>query len=316
MQHLILRPGPQLVLRVFRPEPDDLGPRATEVDVTARAHELLFEPITLQTGTTLADIFGLMEASPLLMQFYRRDFAQELCEEARQGAIAPAKAERDSHGGIESLELYPQWGLDTGTDEYSGTHRLNLHGIGPVLAQDSPEMYKKQGERIEWAVSLTPLRELLALPVKVNPEIRITEDDAAAKAYMTEIRRARLADVTLGQVIQGLLWELSFHGGPQEQQEVSDSLKQQMDEIDAGTAETVSADDLFEDLHQPGCDALFDALGGRSSREISSALREIDDDQNAADWLQSAFTGEVVVKAQFRNRTGREFRKAFNAAGR
>ena len=194
--------------------------------------------------------------------------------------------------------------------------RLHLHGIGHELAEDLPEERRKKGERIEWSVSLTPLRELLALPVRVKAEVRITEEDATAKAYMSEIRRARNADVTLGQVIHGLLWELSFHGGPQEQREVSEDLKRRVAEVDAGTVELVSADDVFEPLYKPGCDALFEELGGRSTREIATAIRDIDDDQNAAAWLERVFEGAVVVKPQFRNRSGREFRKAFRAAGR
>ncbi len=293
-----------------------MGGRLNEVDVSSRAHELLFEPITVHAETTLADIFRLMEASPLLQKFYRRDFAEELCAEARKGAVEPLARERAPHEGIEFLELYQQWGLDTSTNEYSGTQRLQLHGIGHELAQDLPEERRKKGERIEWSVSLTPLRELLSLRILVNAEVRITEEDATAKAYMSEIRRARNTDVTLGQVIHGLLWELSFHGGPQEQQEVSEELKRRVAEVNDGTVELVSGGAIFEHLDRPGCDALFDDLGGRSPREITAAIRDIDDDQNAAAWLERVFEGAVVVKAQFRGRTGREFRQAFRAAGR
>ena len=112
------------------------------------------------------------------------------------------------------------------------------------------------------------------------------------------------------------MWELSFHGGPQEQLEVSEDLKRQVAEVDAGTVEFVSADDVFEPLYKPGCDALFEELGGRSTREIAAAIRDIDDDQNAAAWLERVFEGAVVVQPLFRNRSGREFRKAFRAAGR
>ena len=316
MQHLILRPGPQLVIRAFRPEPDDTGNRLKEVDVTGRAHEHLFEFVTVHAGTTLADIFRLMEASPLLQKVYRRDFAEELRAEARKVSTEPSASEQAALEGIEFLELYQEWGLDTSTSEYSGMQRLHLHGIGHELAEDLPEERRKKGERIEWSVSLTPLRELLSLPVRVKDEVRITEEDATAKAYMSEIRSARCADVTLGQVIHGLVWELSFHGGPQEQLEVSEDLKRQVAEVDAGTVEFVSADDDFEPLYKPGCDALFEELGGRSTRELAAAIRDIDDDQNAAAWLERVFDGAVVVKPHFRNRSGREFRKAFRAAGR
>lgn len=134
MQHLILRPGPQLVMRDLRPEPDDTGSLPKEVDFTGRAHELLFELITIHAETTLADIFRLMEASPLLQKFYRRDFAEELCAETRKGAAQPPASQRAAHEGIEFLELYQEWGLDTSTTEYSGMQRLHLHGIGHELA--------------------------------------------------------------------------------------------------------------------------------------------------------------------------------------
>jgi len=324
MRDLILRPGPALIERRWETddsdddaaaddEPD--GPRLREQDVTGRAHEFLFDLITLDAGTTLSDLFRLLDASPLLQPVFRRDFAAELCAEARKGPLAKA-APPSPHEGIEYLELYQQWSLDTATNVYSPMQRLDLHGVGYELTEDVPEHGRKRGERIQWAVSLTPLRELLHLPLRVDPEVQVTEDDLDAKAYGTEIARARHPDVTLGQVIHGVLWELSFHGGPQEQADAADELHQQVAAIDAGTAELVSGDDLFENLDRPGCEALFDSLGGRSAREISHALREIDDDENAAAWLDKTFDGTVLVKPQFRDRSGRQFRKAFRAAAR
>jgi hypothetical protein len=57
VQHLILRPGPQLVMRKLRPEPDDPDARPNEIDVTDRANEFLFELLSLHAGATLAEIF-------------------------------------------------------------------------------------------------------------------------------------------------------------------------------------------------------------------------------------------------------------------
>jgi len=96
--------------------------------------------------------------------------------------------------------------------------------VGPVLQEDHAEEHKRKGERIEWGVSLTPLHELLVLPVRVNHGVRITKDDLAAQAWMQEIGRAQVEDMTLGQVLEGLLWELSFHGGPAEQEAVAEGL--------------------------------------------------------------------------------------------
>ena len=311
MQHLILRPGPELALREFRPEPDDLGRRLKEHDVTERAHEFLFEPVTLHGDTTLADVFGLMEASPLLKRVYRTAFVEELCAEASKGPFSGAV--QPPHERIEYLELYADWALDTHTQVYSGTTRLSLHGVGPILQEDHPEEHKRKGERIEWAVSLTPLRDLLGVPVRVNRAVRITEDDQAAQAWMQEIARAQVEDVTLGQVLDGLLWELSFHGGPIEQEAVAEDLRQRVAEVHDGTIKTVSSDDLFERLDVPRCEAMFDDLGGHRPREIGQALHDIDDAENAARWIERKFEGRVVVKANYRDLTGREFRRAYQS---
>jgi hypothetical protein len=182
MQHLILRPGPELVLRALRPEPDELARRPKEREVTERAHEFLVDAITLHPDTTLADVFGLMEASPLLKRVVRSAFVEELCAEAHRGPIHAAR--QPPHERIEHLVLYAQWALDTYTQTYSGTTRLRLRGVGPILQQDHPEEHKRKGELIEWGVSLSPLRDLLALPVRVNHGVRITEDAQAALAWM------------------------------------------------------------------------------------------------------------------------------------
>ena len=313
MQHLILRPGPDLVLRAFRPDPDDLGPRPKERVVTDHAHEFLFDAITLHPQTTLADVFALLEATPLLKRIYRPAFVDALCAEAGKG---PVRDEQPPHDRIEFLELYAQWRLDTHTQTYSDTTRLQLHGVGPVLQEDHPEEHKRKGERIEWAVSLSPLRELLALPVRVNHSVRITEDDRAAQAWMQEIGRAQVEDVTLGQVLEGLLWELSFHGGPAEQETVAEGLRQQMAELKDGTAKTYSSDEVFERLGLPGCEGLFDEFGGLAPREVDQTLREIGDTENAAEWIAIRFEGRVIVKAEFRRLNGREFRRARQALRR
>ncbi len=49
---------------------------------------------------------------------------------------------------------------------------------------------------------------------------------------------------------------------------------------------------------------------------LREELTIVEDDEPVGPALDRAFDGKVVVKAQFRNRPGREFRKLFRAAGR
>jgi len=292
------------------------GRRAFEEEVTAGAHEWLFTPVVLEADVTVGDVFRLLDACPILTLIFARNFAVELCDEARLGAVDAKQRDPASPEGIEYLELYPQWSLDTSTTTYASTQRLQLRGIGFELQAEAPDYRRKRGERIQWSVSLTPLREMLALPLRVSDELCILEDDINAKAFGNEVVKGRHPEVTLAQVMDGLLWELSFHGGPQERAEVRSGLSEQLAEIEAGTAEPVSRGELFEDEDRPGFDAMFDELGDLAPRDVGLALRQIDDDAIAARWLDRAFEGRLVIKARYRALTGREFRKAFRAATR
>jgi hypothetical protein len=195
-------------------------------------------------------------------------------------------------------------------------HGLELHGIGPVLEFDAENYRVKAGERIKWSVSLTPIRELLELPLRLSEELNIAEDDIDARGYGNAVMKGRCNEVLLGQIIQGILDDLCFHGGPEKTAEISDSLKAQMAEIDAGTAKLMPADDLFDNWDRPGFSTLFETLGDVRPAEVRHAMRDIEDDMPVGPALDNAFNGKVVIKEAFRNRPGREFRKLFRAAGR
>jgi hypothetical protein len=260
MQHLFLRAGPALIARspdTAHPYPEDAASqRLEEFDLTDRAHEVLFENITLEGGTTLGDIFRLMERSPLLQVIFRRQYAVELCAEAREGPLAGpslnvgASTPPSAHEDIECLELYREWGSNASANESSGrTQQMHLHGIGHRLTQDSPDGIYRSGECILWSVSLTPLREILRLPLKVNPEVQITEAADGAKACTRDAARGGHSDVTLGQVIHGLLADLSFYGSPRERESFSERLRRRTTIVSA--ANTYATQPHTEIQHVP-----------------------------------------------------------------
>jgi hypothetical protein len=314
MDNLILGPGAKLVWRDIHRQ-DSNTP--VDTDVARRAVEFLYEPVTLDHRLKLGDVFALLDTCPPLRQVFRRDFAEELCAEARKGPLPQSQGnDPEEVAGIEWLELYWSWGYDTAAEAYSSVHRLDLHGVGRILAGDAPVYGSRAGERISWSVSLTPLRELLELPLRLRDTFNITEDDIDAKAYGDTVANAKCPVVLLGQVIHGALYELSFHGGPEQQAEFHDELMARKAEVDAGTAKLIPAEDVFGECDRPGFDTLFDTLGDLAQGDVSSALRRIGDDESVGLWLEREFDGMVVVKVQYRERLGREFRKMFRAAGR
>lgn len=315
LDQLVLGPGPSLVRYDIGDEVDD---QAVAADVVERAAEYLFETVSLAPQLTVGDVLMLLDRCPVLRQVFRREFGEDLWAEACKGPLPPPNDE--GVGGVEFVELYWQWAQDTGNGMFSAVNKLQLHGVGPVLRADAPDHGLKAGDRIEWSLSLTPARELMSLPLRLNDGIRIVENDVDALGYGAIVATARCAEVTLGQVIQGVLNELSFHGGAQDQAAFRESLNAQCDEIEAGTAELVSSDDAFDELFNrlddPGFAAMFESLGGVPEGKVSRAMRLIPDEEAAGPHMLQAFGGRVVVKRQFADRPGREFRKAFRTASR
>lgn len=296
--------GPRLTYKSY--------PMKKKMDVTACGHEFLFEDVELDEDVTLADIFGLLEASPLLLAVYRRDFAQELLVEAQKRPLKPKKCKESER--LEFLELYSHWHQDTSNDSISGNNRLLFHSVGPVLKKASREYGVKAGERVKFSLSFAPIRELLPLPVRINLQTPVYESDPDAFLCDKELHVIRQEGVTLGQVIYSILWELSFHGAPAQSAKFAESLMKQVDELKAGTLKTEPVGDMFEGFDKPGVDAMFATISDHTPRDISWALRSIKDDGDVPDALREQFGDSVVVKNKYKILKGREFRKAFRLA--
>lgn len=304
MSELKLSPGPVLTQRRY--------PNPQPVDVTARAVAFLFDTVEVDPAVTLGDVLRLLELSPELQQVYQRDYATEMLAEAVKGPLVDQGPYQDQ---IEYLELYQLWSFNTATRTYQPQHRLDLTGVGVELKEPLPDHGLEAGGRIRWGVSTAGLRKLLNTPIRLNQEVIVCEDDLDAKDYGRELSRVNVEGVSLGQVIHGLLWELSFYGSPVEQEEFTESLKEQMTELEAGTMETVEHFDIFEDMERPGIVLMFETIGNLKAREVSYALRSIGNEDNVAQALAEAYGMAVVVKEEYRHLGGRAFRKTFREAG-
>lgn len=249
MSELIFRPGPTLLWRKWEYDEAKEEGAYVDKDVTALAHEYLFESITIEKDVLLADIFRLLNAAPILTVLLRRDFSEELLVEARKGA-SPSCDPVYSLEGIEFLELYQIWLLNTATREYESVHRLDFHGIGYRLREESDYGngdIRPAGTRIHWSISTTPLRELLNVPIRFNHVVSICENDLSAKKYAQELEKIQLMGINLGQVLHGILWELSWHGGPETRSQFVDKLNMQMEEINNNRQDAISDIDPYSD---------------------------------------------------------------------
>lgn len=322
MSELILKPGPVLLWRKW--EYDEVTEEGgyVDLDITTAAHEYLFESITIEKDVLLADIFRLLDASPILIAILRRDFSDELLAEARKGASSSWSHDY-APDAIEFLELYQTWQLNTATRECDPVHRLDFHGVGHLLREDfdyGNGNIHPAGTRIHWSVSTTPLRELLLIPIRFNQVISIYENDLSAKKYGHELEKIQLMGINLGQVLHGILWELSWHGGPETQSQFVEELKAQVEDINNHRPDAVSAIDpyseegIFGQLHEPGFQAFFQHLGTHTKREIVFTLHDLDDDEPVQAGLRTRLSDDITIHPKFATMVARAFRTLFREA--
>lgn len=278
-----------------------------EDDVTAQASLFLFSPVRVEEGVRLRDVLLLLAADRRLCEVFARDWAQELLAEALRAPEEPQKTDQE----IEYLELRQQWHQDTSTGEIQPMHRLDLRGVGVVQKEDCYEhgvLVCKAGERFSWGVSLSPLGELLHLPIRICPEVAVFEDNIDSVNYAKQIGKARHEGVTLGQLLHSVLWELSFHGAPEDREAVKNELVTQMERIEAGEATTVPMPDLFEEDRQRLMTYFTDPCG-LDAEQLLETLMQLPDEQDAQEGFRQLTGQPVCLGADYASMTGRQLRR-------
>lgn len=245
-------------------------------DITDQAVEYLMDTVSLEGELYLRDIFALMERNPAMLPVFRRDWAAEFLDEYKKVLpSAPAYTGEYDPDGIEYLELYHYWEKSSSTGEVAGFHRLDFHGIGFELRDDIQEgdwVMHRKGSRIPWAIEFTPLAQLLNLPLRLNPKVSIYESDTEDGKYMSKLDDSLKIDKpTLAQVIHGIIWELSFCGGPEDVEEEREKLRNITDEVEQAF-ESGDLSQLGHGYPDPRSDALeelYKALENCTEEELA-----------------------------------------------
>ena len=236
-----------------------------EKDVTDRALRFIFEPCELEEGVTLRDIFLLLNTE---LDIFDAIFGNWLKEIVTEGLTKPSKPYVFDEEGIEYLELYWSFYYDDGSrygPSFYGYNRANFHGIGWERKEDkffdwldkdgNKVVEHAKGSRTNWGICFTPSNELINIPVKLDTTATVFDDNLdhegdhkAKTGWHYPITEYKGASYTLGNIIHGIIWELSFHGGPSSRDKMGAELRQMADDIKTGKAETVPAEEVFKEL--------------------------------------------------------------------
>ncbi len=300
MKPLILCPGSVLLRSLDQSAQEG----KTHEDVTQRAVEFLFAPFELDTNVTVDDLFGLFAACPELLVVYRRFYAQAFCDYAAQGPLSA-----EDGNALDRVEIYRAWEFDYKTDTYTDMAMLSVSAFGLCAAGKEQELGPDEDGFVRYCLDGADLRQLLNLPLRFNPQVKVYD----AENFRAPVRTVNCAEFSLGEVLQTVMWSLSWFGSPAQTEETFEHFGEMSNNPEAW--EEVSDEELMEEQFgeddRCGCAALFDSMGDCAPMELSSAIRNIPDQDNAQQWLQQHVDEKISVKSAYRSLDGRDLRQAF-----
>jgi hypothetical protein len=310
---LTLAHGPKLTRRDWESDESREEGAYVDDDVTDQASRHLFSTVALAPDVTLHDILLLLDIDPLLQEVFARDWAEELRAEVMGENAPSAPSIEYDPKGIEYLELYQVWSQDSFSGKLKPIHRLDFHGVGFVLREDVVRdgcIDYRAGERIKWSLSFSSPLKMLHLSVRLNPEVILYEGNMDSVNYRKEIGRMRNPGVTLGQVIHGVLWELSFHGSPETRDEKSAQVKSLADDVRSGAEEAIThrSVDLFSE-YKTNLASCFTNTAECSPNDLYAALQKVGDHDNVEAVLREKLHPNLRLSSEFSGMTGMELRR-------
>lgn len=172
-------------------------------DAADDAYRYLFCECELEDGVTLRDLLLLMQRNIEVLDQVIPYFCRELVSEGLSD-----RPLRESSGGLEYLELRWHPYYSSQDKEIGGWAFPEFHGWGPARAD-----YPGDETGICYSLMGSRMNELADVPLRLCQEVQIV--DTAASGTAEPLLRAEKCAFTLGQILFGILWELSWFGPPQ-----------------------------------------------------------------------------------------------------
>lgn len=208
---LEIRPGGTLFERKWDHEDKEFK----YIDVTMDGPSLLFDNCVLHKDLILEDIFLLVNKD---VKSYAK-IIKNWCEEITKEGLTPTD---NLECEIDHLEIY--FYGNSCKKELSSFGFAEIHGVG-------------DGQT--WGISMTGANEIAHLPVKLSDKFTIYDGNHENTNFGNILASYANPTYTLGQILYGIYWELTFHGSP----EARDIEIQELDAI-AGSFEDESLSTL------------------------------------------------------------------------
>ncbi len=205
-------------------------------DRTVAAPTHLFDHCELADDIMLRDVFHLLNRN---LKLYDTIFGN-WCKEIVTSGLSKRFKRDPKTDDIDFLELY----CDIAEHDYgkkypastSGFRRLSFDGVGVLKKDFKDGSGMKKGDTVRFAVELTEPWKLTSYPLKLRKTIEIRRELPKKNELIATFRNP---EFTLGDILYGIIWELSFYGPPETAKKFAESLNKMRDDIDSGKAKLV-----------------------------------------------------------------------------
>jgi len=233
MKELILKPSGLLEYKKWNT--DTLQYDVEELSDIASS--FLNEYITLD-NIVLKDLFLLIEKNIDIFEIIFRQWIREYTAAVLYGT---PELKKDGENDVDYLELY--WNISIDDEGIHVPGWPEFHGIGIAKFDDA---HYKAGDIIKWGIGLSPMQNYANTPLVLKATANVNITDKHYKTisnndYPTE-------SYTLYQIIQGVMYEMSFHGSPSDSLDLLEDLKDQMKRIESGEERMYSMDEVFSNI--------------------------------------------------------------------
>jgi putative addiction module component (TIGR02574 family) len=218
--------------------PDHVVVRSYEADEPVWPGSVLdlapyfFHSVEIDPAYTMGDLFRLLDRDDVeFLEAVIGESVAPLLEESREPPRGHEDVRLDFlrvnnlHGHGEIFREFDGWG--PWDEPYDGAW------------EKEPDMPREGAV----SVSLTPVNQLLDVPLRYDPDL-VFHDAAGAEEYRTRI------GISFLEFVKAIFYDLTFHGPPAQRDAMRAELQRRVEEIDRGEAELIPAEELFARLRE------------------------------------------------------------------
>ena len=184
--------------------------RTRSVDVTKELELYLFEPVSFDKNFTVKDLFLILIKNKSLMRTYDYYDAKVFIKEGLE------RRSRKSISKSSKIEFY--WHSDP---------------FEKTLDVEKPKVHGLNGRGKPFGLDFLPASEIRHCRIVVNTSLWINTE-IRGETYRIETPKLT---PTVGQIIQGLIWELSYWGHPTKRDAQSKPSEEELTHLEEGALE-------------------------------------------------------------------------------